>query len=159
MEHALNQAEAQLKNICLLVDRLEHAKECDDPEECSVDRDTLVAALGLSPEAEPTEEDNSAYHDEDEAISSILEDPLEVLVRSEWHGMGDCFPPMQYCILLCTGGPAARITGDLSLHDRSPESCTLQYRDWFTEWEDYPLSKKEAEVILNYVKQFLFEFI
>ena len=153
-EHAHHQAEAQLKNILALVERLNHARECDGEEECSADHKTLAAGLGLSPAAELTHEDLRDYHDEDKVMSAILEDPLEVLVRSEWHGMGDSYPPMQYCILLCTGGPAVRIIGDLSLEHRTPESCTLQYQDWFTEWMDYPLSKNEIELVLTYVQQF-----
>lgn len=89
----------------------------------------LVAAAG---EAEST----------DDARERIEEDALSVEVRSDWHRPGDTCEPAEFCILLCTGGPAVRIVGDL---DRGqPSRPRLQYQDWFTPWTDLILTADDG---------------
>lgn len=89
-----------------------------------------------------TEADNEEAVDQ--AISNITEDPLEVGIIK------------QYFILLCTGGPAVRIIGDLDEHDQ-PETANLQYQDWGTPWTDYPLTQQQKETLLEYASHFYFE--
>ena len=86
-------------------------------------------------------------------------DLLEVSVRSDWHSPGSGanggLEPAEYRILLCTGGPAVQITGDLNQYNE-PESATLEYQDWFTAWEKYPLDSEQEETLLEYAQQFYF---
>lgn len=99
----------------------------------------------------------------EEAEQTIHEDALSVEVRTDWHTPGshtaeDACTPTEYRILLCTGGPAVQITGDLSGHCE-PETATIQYQDWFTPWtewrgEDVP--EDAEEILLEYARCFWF---
>lgn len=82
-------------------------------------------------------DNDKAREDAEEAIRN---DPLSIEAKK------------QYEILLCWGGPAARITGELDEHNE-PEGAELQYQDWFTQWTAYPC---DEEVLLDYVRQFYF---
>ena len=76
------------------------------------------------------------------AIETIQNDPLSVEVRSNWHAPGADATPEEFKILLCWGGPACRIIGELSEYNE-PEKARIEYQDWFTEWTDYPLTEEE----------------
>ena len=68
----------------------------------------MVAALDAAREAD----DDKAAED---AERTIHEDALSVEVRSDWHAPGgEDGGATHYRILLCTGGPACQITGELS---------------------------------------------
>ena len=73
--------------------------------------------------------------DEDEARQIISEDPLSVEVRSGWSSPGEELEASEFCILLCTGGPAARIVGEL--RDGEPCRAWLEYQDWGTHWTQW----------------------
>ena len=73
--------------------------------------------------------------DTDEARERINEDPLSIEVRSEWTTLGESLTPGEFCILLCTGGPAVRIVGDLDRGE--PSRPRLEYQDWGTPWTEY----------------------
>jgi hypothetical protein len=134
-ERAEQQAGAQLTSIEELVKCLEHAEECTDPV-CGADRP----------------------NDVDEARQAILDDPLSVEVRGEWHTPGaiDACAPYEYKILLCWGGPAVQIIGTLDTHNQ-PDSARLQYQDWFSEWTNYALTATEEETLIKYAQQFPFD--
>lgn len=73
---------------------------------------------------------------DDDAERAIHEDALSVEVRSGWYVLGarDAdTKPAEYCILLCTGGPACRIVGQLSEHGE-PETAVMEVQDWFQPW-------------------------
>ena len=77
---------------------------------------------------------------QDEARQAIEEDALSVEVRSGWYSPGACSStndtnPAEYTILLCTGGPACRIIGELSEHGE-PETAHLEVQDWFQPWTE-----------------------
>lgn len=74
--------------------------------------------------------------DEDEARDRIMEDPLSVEVRSDWTTPGEELTPSEFMVLLCTGGPAVRIVGEL---DQYGEPCRawMEYQDWGTPWAQY----------------------
>ena len=93
--------------------------------------------------------------DTEEAGQRIQEDPLSVQVRSDWEDPSDNLKPTEFNILLCTGGPAVRIIGDLDSY-QYPETARLQYQDWFTQWEDYPLDQDEENALITYAQQFYF---
>lgn len=85
----------------------------------------------------------------------IQEDPLSVEVRTGWHNPGEGMENEEYTILLCTGGPACRIIGDL-IHDE-PDTAKIEYQDWFTPWESYyDTTPEEDEALLSYAQQFYY---
>lgn len=140
-ERAIDQARAQLSSIEDMMDRLKHAQECTE-DDCK-----RTDAYGG---------DSEEYHDEDSARQAIEESPLSVQVRADWHdSTAQNQKPDEYLILLCTGGPAIRITGGLSEHGE-PESSIIQYQDWFTPWETYSVTLKEEETLLKYAQCFYF---
>ncbi|MBI4099596.1 hypothetical protein HY440_01170 [Candidatus Microgenomates bacterium] len=94
---------------------------------------------------------------QEEAERAIQEDPLSVEVRNGWSTPGDKDgqKPSEFSILLCTGGPAVRILGDLDEHGE-PESATIEYQDWFTPWVEFRLDPEEEADVLTYARQFYF---
>lgn len=93
----------------------------------------------------------------EEAIQTIRNDALTVEVRSGWHPPGDKTNSdgWQYNILLCTGGPAVRIIGDLS-DQNEPETARLEHQDWGTPWTEYRMDSEEKKDVLIYAAQFYF---
>ena len=91
----------------------------------------------------------------DEARQAIEEDALSVEVRSAWHEIDGDSDPGEYCILLCTGGPAVRIIGRLDQYSE-PESARLQYQDWYTPWQELILSSTDYATLLTYAQCFYF---
>lgn len=127
-DHAKEQARAQLESIHELVNALDHASvEADD--------DAMI----------------------EEAREDIQQSPLEVSVRSDWYQAGDedFSKPAKYRILLCTGGPAVRIIGDLDGY-QNPETAQLEYQDWGTPWTRYPLTEEDISALLTYAGCFYF---
>jgi len=132
MDTAKSQAKAQLDSIIEMVDALEGARDGDE-----VDYEGEML-------------------DEDAIRERINEDPLSVEVRADWHSPGaEDSKPTEYTILLCTGGPACRIIGDLSEYGE-PETARIEYQDWFTPWNDYRLDSEEEVKVLTYCQQFYF---
>ena len=73
-------------------------------------------------------------HDADDAQERIHESALSVQVRSGWFNPGQEQPPIEeFEILLCTGGPAVRIVGDLD-NNGQPDSPRIEHQDWETPW-------------------------
>lgn len=90
---------------------------------------------------------------EKDARQEIQEDPLSIEVRSDWSVVGKPLVPGEYNILLCTGGPAVRIIGEL---DGDPITAELEYQDWFTFWEWYDTTTEEKEDMLRYAREFYY---
>lgn len=88
----------------------------------------MVAALEAAQESGADEAMEAAR-------TTILEDPLEVTVRTGWHAPGSDADAEEYCILLSTGGPASRIIGELDQFGQ-PETARLEVQDWGTPWTD-----------------------
>ena len=91
----------------------------------------------------------------EEIEQRIQEDPLSVQVRSDWETPSENLKASEYNILLCTGGPAVRIIGDLDEY-QYPHNVRLQFQDWFTSWEDYPLDQDEEDSLTIYAQQFYY---
>lgn len=118
-----------------------------------------IADMIRALEAARESEDDDAI---DAAHTAILESPLSVDVRSGWYNPCDANPePVEYQILLTTGGPALRITGRLGAHDE-PETADLEYQDWGTPWTRYhpaygePLFDTHNADVLIFAQQFYF---
>ena len=140
-DHGKNQAFAQFESIKAMLARLNHANECHD-DNCE---DWPVFE---------SEWNFEEYHDADQAQQAIHEDPLSVQVRTDWHDPGiDKEQPAEFEILLCTGGPACRMRGDLD-DNGEPTRAYLQYQDWGTPWTDYFTG--DMETLLDYARQFWF---
>ena len=138
---AEKQAAAQLSSIIEMVaaaecdfDRLTELRE--EREDLEDDAEAL-AAWDAENGAELADLTAAAGEcaDADEARERLQEDPLSVEVRSGWANVGEDLEPAEFCVLLCTGGPAVRIVGDL---DRGqPSRPRLEYQDWGTPWTEY----------------------
>lgn len=91
----------------------------------------------------------------EDAQQEIQESVLSVEVRSDWHvpGKGED-KPTEYLILLTTGGPSLRITGDLNQY-QEPETAKLQWQDWGTPWNTI-WEDVEEDVLLRFAQQFCF---
>lgn len=100
--------------------------------------------------------DTENEEEREAAITAIHEDPLSVEVRSGWYYPGEDNKPEEFRIMLCWGGPACQIVGDIDEHNQ-PINPVLQYQDWGTNWTDYPLTMKEGAALLTYCQQFYFE--
>lgn len=124
-DNARIQAKAQLKSIISMVKTLTKAKDKDD---------------------------NKGY---ESALTLIHEDPLSVEVRSGWKTPGTIGETEEYRILLCTGGPAVQIIGNLG-QGNEPRTASIQYQDWFTPWTDLNLSSDEEDDVLTYAQQFYY---
>ena len=92
--------------------------------------------------------------DDSEALEEIYGNALSVSVRSDWQTPGCRLEPSDYQILLCWGGPACRIIGELDGED--PTTARLEYQDWFTPWEELPTSAAETEALLDFARFFYF---
>ncbi len=90
-----------------------------------------------------------------DAETVIAEDPLEVAVRTDWHTLDVDSTETEYKILLCTGGPAVRIIGELGEHS-DPQTARLEYQDWGTPWTELHTDAEEDEAMLTYAQQFYF---
>jgi hypothetical protein len=100
---------------------------------------------------------NASNDDEREcALTHIHEDPLAVEVRGDWRAVGqEGDEAAEFSILLCTGGPAARIRGDLDRGE--PDSARIEFQDWGTVWEPLRgITADEQEATLDYCRQFVF---
>lgn len=146
-DNARSQAKAQLDSIIEMLDRLHHVSECKgDADDCEADPELW------GPESDFYNIDN--YHDEDDARERIQEDALSVEVRSGWHSPGEQSEDEEYNILLCTGGPAVRIIGELNEHGE-PTSARLQYQDWFTPWEEYVTTGADHAALIEFAGFYL----
>lgn len=100
-------------------------------------------------------EENDDKVRREETIAAIDDFPLAAQVRADWHSPGEGPGELkEYEILLCTGGPAVKISGDLDA--AIPSTVALKYQDWFTPWIDYPLSPEEQAILLEYADWFDF---
>lgn len=146
---AQDQAKAQYETVVSMLEtldldwtRLEDLREMDREE---MTRDELEELGKLEALAEGCEDYDSAY-------DRIQEDPLEITVRSDWTAPGQTMEANEFCILLCTGGPAVRIVGEL---DRgSPVRAWIEYQDWGTPWTQY--FDADQDVLVRYASMFYF---
>ena len=93
--------------------------------------------------------------DDSAALEQIYQNALAVSVRPDWQAPGSRFEPSEYQILLCWGGPACRIIGELDGGD--PTTARLEYQDWFTPWRELPTSVEETDAMIDYARFFSFQ--
>ena len=121
-------------------EREEFNDAINDTEQDSAEREIAWAALRRwetenAEELAKLEDAAGDCTDEDDARQRINEDPLSVEVRSDWTTPSEELEAGEFMILLCTGGPAVRIVGEL----RGGEPCRawLEYQDWGTPWTQW----------------------
>ena len=131
-DHAKRQAAAQIETIVELMTALDAAEE-----------NGTAAYDGEELDAEQVRE-------------RIQEDVLSVDVRSAWHVPGNDSRAAEYLLLLCTGGPAVRIVGELDLYGEA-DSANVEYEDWGTPWMRYTEADAETDaLILRFAQQFYY---
>lgn len=129
-DYGKGQAKAQLESITEMVNAL-------------LDGETQTAKYGT----------HDLY---EKAQETIQEDALSVEVRSGWHTVHEDVPASdEYRILLCWGGPAVQLIGDLN-QDCEPLTARLEYQDWDIPWTEYPLTAEQVETVLTYARCFFF---
>jgi len=146
---------ATLESIKVMVKRLEH--ECTSEDSCDLTDAEIYEGLDLYHHGheKASDEEREQYHNQDKAREQIDEDPLSVEVRSGWASLSDKLEPGEYKILLCWGGPAVRIIGDLD--NSEPYTARLEYQDWFTPWEELYLDAEGTEILISYARVFPFD--
>ena len=133
---AKEQAQAQLASICEMLtaadldwDRLEELRDmkAEAEEDCAaMDAEDLEELAELEAAA-------GDYASREEAEQAIWDDPLCIEYRSGWNTSAEDLQAEEFCILLCTGGPAVRIVGELGNHGE-PCRAWFEYQDWGTPW-------------------------
>jgi len=98
----------------------------------------------------------------EKAQERILESPLSVQVRSGWVNCKEDMEPEEFNILLCTGGPAVRITGEIN-DSGEPDNPVLEHQDWFEPWKEVntywalgDAAEAAEEDLAAYCQQFYF---
>jgi len=170
--HAEDQAKNQYESIASMVgalqvdyDRLEALKDEKESIQWDIDNasDPQELADAVKQMEEFINESNQELRDlldaangctdQDEAQQAIQENPLSVQVRSDWEDSQADFQACEFQILLCTGGPAVRIMGELD-HQKQPVRAWLEYQDWGTPWT--MLYGDHQSVLLTYCNEFYF---
>ena len=175
--HAKTQAAAQYQGIVTMLtalncdfDRLQELQ--DEREELAdeVDGANTASAYGLEKEREAItalaqwDEENAEelaklkteageYTDADEVREALQNDPLSVEFRSGWTTYGDTATPEEFRIVLCTGGPAVQIRGELDVHG-APYRAWIEYQDWGTPWAQF--FDIDQNTLLAYCQEFIF---
>jgi hypothetical protein len=117
--------------------------------------DDAKAVVAEAIEDETIDDPDGFEFDEEAAREAIEEDPLSVEVRSDWYTPGsENREPGEYCILLCTGGPAVRIVGDLD--NGEPSSARIEHQDWFTPWQELIVNSNDRAALLRYARCFYY---
>ena len=117
----------------------------------------MMACLKLARHGQKATWDGEVM-DADDMEDVVRNDPLAVEVRSGWHTPGEeDDSPIEYRILLCTGGPAVQIVGDLNRYGK-PETAVIQHQDWGLPFRPF-LDTTEAEeaALLDYAREFFGE--
>ena len=97
----------------------------------------------------------------EEIQQEVRDWPLEVSVRrAGWAGVGDELEPDEFMILLGTGGPAMRITGEFESKIngccRFPANAAMQVQDWFKPWTTCNTTDEQDEALMWFCSEFYF---
>ena len=91
--------------------------------------------------------------DDDELLDELRALALSQEVRSGWQSPGEDFAPTEYRLLLCWGGPAVQVIGELD-DVGDPCSARLERQDWGEPWADVVLTEPEADMLLWFAQTF-----
>ncbi len=121
-KNAKRQVLAQLESIHEMVMRVRHAKGCRGKKCLQYVHQSYDCADSRYELCERAE-----VHELETALHVISEDPLEITVEGSKSGGTEI-----YTVLLCTGGPAVRIVGDLT--SSQPKTAQIEYCDTLLSW-------------------------
>jgi len=165
-DNSYQQAKTQLESIVALVNALD--TDFDRLEELRTRSQNLLNAVNLDDqydieyyamseddfkELEELEDQSCDYDSQDAVLEAIRQDPLAISVHSGWANVGDELTPDEFMILLCAGGPAVRIVGELNRGQ--PCRARIEHQDWFEPWRDY-VEPGTQDALLTYCSQFYF---
>lgn len=143
---AKDQAKVQYESICEILaaldvdyDRLEELEDSEDL--CEDDIAELVRLREAAGDCTS----------QDEAQERLYESPLSVQVRSGWEDPGVGLTAYEFEILLCCGGPAVRIRGELDEH-MQPDCAYMEFQGWFQPWVKF--HDADEATLLAYANQF-----
>lgn len=117
----------------------------------------LQYILEMVQRLETAEEQAIDGPDETDAARLWIEEaPLSILVRTGWFppGAPESMTIDEYEILLTTGGPALRITGQLDMNNMPGCWPELQYQDWGTPWTEYIPAREYREALQKFASVF-----
>jgi len=169
VNHAREQAQAQLDSIRTLVaaldvdydrlselreDRTNHVHSIEGPPEMDTPAQWAIDNPDDAAELAALEATAGDCETQDDARQHIHEDPLSVQVRSTWTNVGDKMEASEFEILLCTGGPAVRIIGELDRYNE-PARAWIEYQDWGTPWTEF-FGDHDRDALLAYARTFYF---
>ncbi len=144
LSHAEQNAKSHLETIELWYEVFDWCQTNNDPKELSWPaRRFLIEEMDWAedPDREGVEE----------ALGDLVrEDPLEVQIREDWHGLDEVADAAEFMILISTGGPALRLVG--ALEGFEPDSAGLEWQDWGTPWTYYYAASDDA--LIWYASQF-----
>lgn len=111
----------------------------------------MIDALTAAQDADDTDAQEAAERE-------IGEAPLSVRVRDDWRDPNDDASdpqPVEYEILLSTGGPGLRIWGEIGRHGE-PDSARLEWQDWGTPWTyHHETTEKQDAALLVFASRFI----
>lgn len=110
---------------------------------------------GDAEELKELEESAGECKNQEEARERILEDALSLEFRSGWVTNWEDVEKEEYCLLLTTGGPAARIIGEV--RNGEAYSARLEVQDWGTPWTEHITTGSDHEALLDYALCFCME--
>lgn len=167
---AKDQAKVQYESICRMLGALDvdygRLEELRDEKEVLL---TTIKYARTDDELKEAEDDWQAWETEydlelaelneaaddcesrDDAEERIQQDPLSVQVRSGWEDPGTELTAYEFEILLCWGGPAVRIRGELDEH-KQPDRAWMEFQGWGSPWCQY--FDAEQATLLAYASQF-----
>ena len=165
--HSEQQAKAQYDSIVEFIsaldvdyDKLESLKcdveYCVDAVNDVIETGQSIAyemqALYAAIEAYNEMQDEAGeFESYDEAYEAALDNALDVQVRSPWCDVGAEMAAGEFYILLCTGGPAVRIRGELN--SGTVTRAWLEHQDWGTPWTQY--YGASCDTLTQYAQMFL----
>ena len=154
-DRAQDQARAQYEYIAALIaaqqldwNRLEELKAAE------LDAEEEGAAMDPDELDELDELRNIAgdWADVEDVQRELDEHPLCIEYRSGWNTSAEDLQAEEFCILLCTGGPAVRIVGEIGEHGQ-PCRAWIEYQDWGTAWTQY--FGADQETLVDYATAFV----
>ena len=147
MVRAVEMDWTRLDQLRLLRSQAKDAGEASEVEEFDAE---------YGEELDELEEARGEYESLEDVEQAIDNDPLSVQVRSGWYTPGEGSPdPEEFEILLCTGGPAVRIRGELGMH-LEPYRAWIEYQDWGTPWTELVDRPIETSTLLAYCQRFYY---
>tara|TARA_R100001086_G_scaffold59395_1_gene27267 strand:- start:4 stop:378 length:375 start_codon:yes stop_codon:yes gene_type:complete len=108
------------------------------------------------------EQSNVTTNEDEEKLEeireSVLNSALSVEFRNGWYSdlyhLKGVTEPIEFKILLSTGGPALRIIGEIE--ENFAVNPKLQYQDWGTPWTDLETTEDQQDALNWFCNCFYF---